>query len=406
MTTTEAALAAAPQTPAQWAVRWFAVVAIGALFASAPIAHVVWHGLLGRDEALLPLRTQTKAPTPSVTAALDGSWMAQTEKHLREDAPTTWWLRSAWNELRYRLGAPRGQDVLVGADEWLFLDYVARPDIAGWRRAARARLAFLAAVRDQVKAAGAELVIALVPDKERVHAEKWAPSGVLPPAKSGSYAAALAEFAEVGIPAVDLAAAMAAARAAAPGQDLYYRGDTHWRKEGALAAGAATAAFLKARFGDALGARVPMALSGLTSTRLIGDIAANLGLAIVDLPDPGFALVGRRTVPLSLLADRLAESREFYGLELVTPTGRVGMFGTDESAPVWLVGTSFAHENGANAFALQHGRAIRTTIAFGASGLEAMAAARPGIRPGMKAKVVLWEIVERGYFDPQWREPR
>ena len=68
MTTTEVALAAAPQTPAQWAVRWFAVVAIGALFASAPIAHVVWHGLLGRDEVLLPLRTQTKAPTPSVAA--------------------------------------------------------------------------------------------------------------------------------------------------------------------------------------------------------------------------------------------------------------------------------------------------------------------------------------------------
>ena len=70
------------------------------------------------------------------------------------------------------------------------------------------------------------------------------------------------------------------------------------------------------------------------------------------------------------------------------------------------MGTSFARENGANSVSLHLGRPIRTTIVIGASGLEAMAAARPGIRPGMKAKVVLWEIVERGYYDPQWREPR
>lgn len=397
--------AGAPQSPAQWAVRWFALVAVGALLASAPVVHLVWHGLLGHAEAPLPTRAQTKAPTPTLAAALDGSWMAQMEKHLREDAPTTWWLRANYNELRYRLGAPRGKDVLVGADEWLFLQASAHPDLAAWQRATAARRAFVAAVRDQVAAAGAELVIALVPDKERVHPEKWAPDGALPAAKGGSYAAALAEFAELGVPAVDLAAAMAQARAIAPATELYYRGDTHWRKEGALAAGAATAAFLEARFGAALGPRTPMALSGLTATRLVGDLTANLGLAVVDVPDPASALGLRRPVPMSLLADRLAESREYYGVELVTPTGRIGMDGKDESAAVWMVGASFAMENGANAIALHLGRPMRTTIAFGASGLEAMREALPGIRPGMRAKVVLWEIVERGYFAPEWRAP-
>jgi len=404
MTTLEAA--AAPQTPAQWAVRWFAVIAIGGLFASAPLAHLVWHGLLGRDESLLPLRTQTKAPTPAIAAALDGSWMAQLEKHLREDAPATFWLRANWNELRYRLGVPRGNDVRVGRDEWLFLDYATRIDFAAWQRSAPARRAFLAGVRDQVKAAGAELVIALVPDKERVHAEKWAPDGVLPAAKAGCYAAGLAEFAELGIPAVDLAAAMAAARAADPTAPLYYRGDTHWRKEGALAAGAATAAFLEARYGEALGPRTPMALSGVTATRLVGDITANLGLAVVDVPDPASALGLRRPVPLSLLADRLAETREYYGVELSTPTGRIGMDGKDDTASVWLIGTSFAHDNGANAVALHLGRSIRTTVVIGASGLEAMSEARPAIRPGQRAKVVLWEIVERSYFSAEWWAPK
>ncbi len=403
MTTLEAA--AAPQTPAQWAVRWFAVVAIGGLFASAPIAHLVWHGILGHEAALLPTRTQTKAPAPSVAAVLDGSWMAQTEKRLREDAPATWWLRSSWNELRYRLGAPRSKDVLVGRDEWLFLDYATRIDFAAWQRSAPARRAFLEGVRDQVKAAGAELVIAMVPDKERVHAEKWAPDGALPAAKAGCYAAGLAELAELGIPAVDLAGAMAAARAAAPATDLYYRGDTHWRKDGALVAGATTAAFLETRYGEALGPRVPMALSGVTVATFVSDLTANLGLAVVDVPHPARPSEPN-PLPMSLLAHRLAEPHEYYGVELVTPTGRVGMFGTDESAPVWLIGTSFSRENGANAIALHLGRPIRTTIVMGASGLEALREAWPAIRPGQRAKVVVWEIVERSYFSAEWWEPK
>lgn len=401
-----AAAESAPQSTAQWAVRWFAVVAVGALLAAAPLAHVVWHGVLGETVPMLPTRTQVPAPPLTLEGALAGSWMAQKENQLQEDSPVTWRLRSAWNELRYRAGVPRSKDVFVGDDEWLFLDYCMRPDVASFARHAAQRRAFLAEVRDEVKAAGAELVIALVPDKERVHPEKWTQGAPMPKAKDGAYRAALAEFAELGIPAVDLAAAMAQARAADPAAELYYRGDTHWRTEGAIVAGAATAAFLEARYGDALGPRVPMALSGVTSTRLVGDLAFNLGVAAVDVPDPKAALVGRRTVPLSLLADRLAEDRAYYGVDMLTPQGRVGMDGTYESATVWMVGASFAHENGANAVALHLGRPMRTTIAFGATGLEALRAARPGIRPGMAAKVVLWEIIERGYYAPDWREPK
>jgi hypothetical protein len=405
MATMNAAEPHAPQTPAQWAVRWFAVVAVGALLAAAPVAHVVWHGVFGEAVPMLPTRTQVPAPALTLDGALAGSWMAQKEKQLQEDSPVTWRLRSAWNELRYRAGVPRSKDVFVGDDEWLFFQHCMRPDVAAFARHAPQRRAFLAEVRDEVKAAGAELVIALVPDKERVHPEKWAPGGAMPPEKAGAYAAALADFAALGIPAVDLAAAMTQARAADPATALYYRGDTHWRKEGAIVAGAATAAFLEARYGDALGPRVPMALSGATTARLVSDLTANLGLAVIEMVEPGLPKEPR-TLPMSLLSHQLAEVHEYYGIEVVTPEGRVGMFGDDEAATVWMIGTSFARVNGANAVALSLGRPIRTALRVGASGLAALRAARPQIRPGMRAKVVLWEIVERGYYEPDWREPK
>jgi len=64
------------QTPGQWAVRWFAVVAASLLCASVPLHHFVWHGLLGHDEAQVRLRSQ-KPPAAAAgggAAPVAGSW--------------------------------------------------------------------------------------------------------------------------------------------------------------------------------------------------------------------------------------------------------------------------------------------------------------------------------------------
>jgi hypothetical protein len=207
-----------------------------------PLVHVVWHGVLGHDEPLLRTRSQVRAPVATVANVMDGSWMLDKEKELREASPVSWYLRGAWNDLRYRVGVPESAQVHFGKDEWFFIKESVRPDRAAFERARPNRLRFLAEVRDLVRKSGAELFVFVNPDKARIYPDLCYPEGVLPPGKQGNYAAILADLATLGIPTVDLAAAIEAARAADPHPatadgELYYRRDTPWRPQGALVAG-------------------------------------------------------------------------------------------------------------------------------------------------------------------------
>ncbi len=392
-----------PQTSAQLAVRWHGLALVTLLCVSVPIVHLVWHGLLGRTEPLLRTRSQLAAPSLTKASLLDGTWMVEKEKQLREDSPITWWMRSSWNEMRYRLGVPQSSQVHFGKGEWFFIKESVSPDLAAFERARPARMQFFREVRDLVRQAGAELFVVILPDKARVYPEMCYGDGVLPPSKVGNYVAILADLAAVDIPTVDLAAAMAAARAVDPATELYYRRDTHWRPAGALVAGRAVAAALEQHFGTRLGPRSAVALSGLTSVRAIGDLPANMGIGTVELPDP---VLEWRTAPMSFLADHLSEVRDYYGVEIRRETGAVAMDGKDPQAEVLLLGASFAEENGMNALALFLGRSVRAYIRRGAVGMLPLQAALPELRAGTKAKVVVWEIVERGIFDPVWRQPK
>jgi hypothetical protein len=244
----------------------------------------------------------------------------------------------------------------------------------------------------------------VLPDKERIYPDKCYPGGVVPAAKAGVYDALLADLAAAGIPTVDLAAALRTVRAVQPDVELYFRRDTHWRPQGALAAGRAMAAAIEQRFGGVLGPRVPMGLAGVTAINLVGDLPANMGILTVELPDP---VTTWRTAPLSLLAHRLAEVREYYGVELRPPGGApIAMDGKDPNAPVLMLGASFAEENGMNALALFLQRPVRGVLEKGTSGQGSLRRALPELRAGTKARVVVWELAERGFFDEAWRDPR
>ena len=395
-----------PQTSAQLAVRWHGLVLVSALCAAVPLVHLVWHGVLGHDEPLLRTRSQLHAKAATVANVLDGSWMVDKEKELREASPVTWYLRATWNELRYRAGVPESSQVHFGKDEWFFIKESVVPDRAAFERARPNRRRFLGEVRDLVRASGAELFVFVNPDKARIYPDLCYRDGVLPAAKKDNYAAILADLAAVGIPTVDLASAMAAARAAdpnpqSPDGELYYRRDTHWRPGGALVAGRAEAAAIEARCGDRLRPRTEMRLSGKTAARVVCDLPANLGIFTVERPERAAT-----TVPLSLLADHLSEVKEYYGLEWKSPAGFVAMDGKDPDAEVLLVGASFAEDNGAASLSMWLGRPIRTSIRFGATGLASLRAALPELRAGTKAKVVVWDIVERGFFAAEWQDPR
>ena len=399
----------AQQTSAQWGVRWFAVVSVAVLCASVPLVHLLWHGVLGRDEPVVRTRSQVPAPRASFENVLAGEWMVDKEVELREASPWVWWLRGNWNELLYRAGVPQSRDVHFGDDGWLFIASSVRPDNRGYERATARRRAFLGEVRDAVAAAGAELFVMVVPDKARVYADLAFTDGELPAGKRGNYDRMLTELGELGIATVDLAtplaAAAAAERAAGAQRLLYYARDTHWRPGGALIAERVVAAELERRYGERLSPRVRAEITGPLVARAVGDLTGMLGLLTAIRPDP---VTGQRTAALSLLSDRLAEQREYYGVQLLSPAGPVAMRGDDVDAEVLLVGTSFSEENGMSALSLHLGRPVRGTIMRGAQGMKPLLAALDELRgsDGAKAKIVVWELVERGMFEGAWLDPK
>ena len=389
------------QSPAQWAVRYLAVAGLGALAASVPLAHVGWHIALQNPEPMYSTRHQKPLPTPTLSSLADGSYMAQTEKSLQESAPFTWHLRSNWHELRLALGWPRGTDVRVGQDDWFFLAESLAPDIDSWKRGRGARMALLQQVKSSVEATGAKLVISLVPDKERVYPDKWYPNGDMPDNKRGNYALALAEFSEAGIRAIDLALAMEQGRVSHPGVDLYFRRDTHWNVAGAFVASSAMASFLEGNYSAAIGPRMKASARSTGKSLLVGDLVGMMGLGTLDLRINGAADLTHPEA-FSLITYKLRELVESYAIDIADTESAKLVDGNDSEACVWLVGTSFANANGAAALALQLARPIRWTIQFGASGLSAMRAALPEMSKQRQARLVVWEIVERGYFSPEW----
>lgn len=395
--------AASPQTPAQWAVRWFGVAAGALLIASVPLVHVGWHVVLGHEDPPIRTRGQVPAPEPTWENVLDGTWMLAEERHLREASPVVWWLRSSWNEARYRAGAPQSDQVHVARDDWFFIMQAVWPDRPAFDAAAQKRRQFLRSVRERVEAAGARLFLMVVPDKARVYADIAYAGAGMPAAKEPVYGLLLADLAAAGIETVDLAAAMAAERAASPDEELYFRRDTHWRPAGALAgARAAAAAIEGGPLGPLLSPRRQMEPGGMEAIRLVGDLTAMLGLGTIEVPDA----TGMRTVPLSLLSERLAETRQYYGVVERDGQRSIPVRGDDADAEILVIGTSFSEENGLKALSLCLGRRVRGVIERGADGMKPLRSALPELARGTRAKIVIWELVERGFLEPVWMDPR
>ena len=136
-----------------------------------------------------------------------------------------------WSLLRYALFREGRPGVLIGEDGWLFTDeefaYHADADaqIDHW-------LEYVTAVRDRLAGEDVTLVIALVPSKARVYADRLGryrfPEYAVP--RYGDFRDRLLER---GIAAPDLASALSGVR---PDADSFLRTDTHWTPEGASAA--------------------------------------------------------------------------------------------------------------------------------------------------------------------------
>ena len=69
---------------------------------------------------------------------------------------------------------------------------------------------------------------------------------------------------------------------------------------------------------------------------------------------------------------------------------------------ILLVGTSFSLDTGGGALALAMGRPVRTVVELGADGMGGLLAVRDELRAGTQARLVVWEIVERGLLEASW----
>ncbi|MCF8208940.1 MAG: hypothetical protein K9K38_05990 [Rhodoferax sp.] len=159
---------------------------------------------------------------------MDGTLTNALEKQLDKTLPARPQLIALSNALRYQLLGSGGDQVRVGRTGWLFLTEELRHDPDAQRHLS-ARMDLLGAAASALERKGVKLVIALVPDKARVHSRHLA-SGEVPRYNLDRYQDALSALQQRNVQVVDLLTPL---RAAASREDVYYRSDTHWNQLGA-----------------------------------------------------------------------------------------------------------------------------------------------------------------------------
>lgn len=401
----------ASQTPGQWAVRWHGVVVFVGLALLSPLLHLGWHGFAGQTGPMVRTSATARRPAWSWSAAADGSFQQQLERWLQEDSPVTWWLRGNYREALWHLGLLQTDDVHVGKDGWLFARPSLVPDLAVVDGRAEGRQQLFAAIAAEARRLGVDLVVMVVPDKERIYQDFAYAEGAMPAAKAGLYPRLLQELAAAGLPTIDVAAILSQARLAAP-EPLYQLRDSHWTAPGALAAAMGVAAALQQRLGDRLGPVLAPTLVGPQRIDGIEDLVGQLGMLTMyvqrpDVQDPTI-------VPASLTTRALARPIDYWGVSFPHPTDPERRQPLHELAPtaaIALAGSSFSKTHGdmALAFALQRPVDNRWPRS-GADSTSTLRALFDALARGdCKARVVVWEFVERAVIENlrgPWRASR
>jgi alginate O-acetyltransferase complex protein AlgJ len=236
-----------------------------------------------------------------------------------------------------------------------------------------ARLSLLEETQRALAERGILLVVALVPDKARVH-EAYVRPADLTPAHAARYGKALRALQDRGVVTVDLLSALSAAARSEP---VYYRTDTHWNQRGARVAAAAIAEAVRAR-----GVKLP-------ATRF-REVVAEEAESSGDL----VRLMGLEHAPRLL---RPAPDRErAITIEEAAPGRTPSLFG-DVEVPVVLLGTSYSMRASFHGF-LQQALGARVLNAA-RDGAGFMQSAREYFADeafrSAPPKVIVWEVPER-----------
>lgn len=382
------------QRPGQWAVRCTGLLCYLLLIASVPVLHLGWMLVRGPGTHAIRTRSQVEAPALEWKDVEDGTWMKRLERHLQEESPVVWEMRGSYNEARYCLGLLQNDQVHIGREGWMFLRGFLDIDGVAVARATTARRQKLQRLRERAERLGVAIIALPLPDKARVYAEYAFSGGTVPPALQPVYGSVLADLAAAGIPAVDAGSVLQAARAANPAQMLFHRGDGHWTLPGCIAVAQALTAYLEqGQLAERLGPKVPLALRAPMRIDVIPDLVALLGLRCWVAPGPHEGGIMR---PASLVSSRLTETKEYWA------AGKEGVGGYEPTVAV--AGSSFSVENGYEAYGWFLGRLVDHQAVWpGSLPWESIERALARVERGeSKARVLVWEFLERAYGHPSW----
>lgn len=304
---------------------------------------------------------------------LEGRTTAELQKQLDLNMPAREQLITLANSLRYLLTRGTGEQVRRGTDDWLFLTEELRFHANG-NRHLEARAELLGAAARQLERQGTKLIVALVPDKARVHAGNLS-GGSYPPYLHDRYPHALAAMQRNGVTAVDLLEPLTRI---SQREAVYYRSDTHWNQAGAKAAAEAVAQVVRQ--------------TGIPFDRSAFSTAASA--APVERPGDLIRLMGLEQVPNML---RPAPDLETPVVtSLISADKSAGLFG-DTSMPVALTGTSYSLRANFHGFLQQALSAqVLNTAKDGGGFLEAATDYLTNEAfTSSKPRILIWELPER-----------
>lgn len=303
----------------------------------------------------------------------EGRSTSALEKQLDQKLPARASLIAVANTVRYLLTGSAGEQVRVGRDAWLFLTEELRFE-ANASEHLRARTALLGAAARALERQGVKLVVALVPDKARVYANKLA-SGHYPAYNHTRYQNTLNLLRTQGVSTVDLLQPLSQAAARA---QVYYRTDTHWNQAGAQVAAQTIA--------SAIG-RLNLALESTTFINVQSG-------GEVQRPGDLIRLMGMDGAP-EALAPR-ADLEAPITTRQTSADTVTSLFG-DSTVPVVLTGTSYSLRANFVGF-LQQALSTKVLNAAkdGGGFLEATTQyLKDDAFQTAKPKVLIWELPER-----------
>jgi alginate O-acetyltransferase complex protein AlgJ len=346
------------------------------------IAILAWGLSEGVRAIALPAAQQRLQPTLNGQAFLAGRTAAAINHIMAHNLPIDPWARAAGGLFRWGLFRSGGPQVRVGCDGWLFLTEELRP----WPDADAVmaeRVDALARIRDRLAAQNIALVVAVVPDKARVHGDRLCGTP-LSAQSAARYDRFLAALSAKNLAPVSLLPPL---QALAARQDAYWRTDTHWNQDGAAVAAQAIAARAQGIGIDRPG--------GFTTTR-----------DATPTPGPGDLL---RLMGLDILPDGLRPPIDRQHLAHTSEPESGGGLLDDAGAPqVALIGSSYSVNANFHG-ALQEALGAKVTNLARAGG--GFSGAASDYFTGMTfrespPRLIIWEIPERVISQPITAEER